>query len=164
MKKRLQHLLKLVPLQILLAGLVFLLSLFTVSLIIHEAVYEKEDAFDNEVIRFFAAHASPAVIKVMERITFFGSSTFLLPAYLVVIGWLIVKKELQYAVDIAVIGITSTAMMFGLKQFFHRHRPELPIIKGISGYSFPSGHALSSFIFCMILACSLSAKEHFQHR
>jgi len=42
-------------------------------------------------------------------------------------------------------------MMFGLKQFFHRHRPQLPIIKGISGYSFPSGHSLSSFVFCAIL-------------
>ena len=47
--------------------------------------------------------------------------------------------------------VKFTIVMFGLKHFFHRHRPPLPIIKGVSGYSFPSGHALSSFIFFSIL-------------
>jgi len=42
--------------------------------------------------------------------------------------------------------------MFGLKELFHRQRPDLPLIKSIaSTYSFPSGHALSSFIFCSIV-------------
>ena len=41
--------------------------------------------------------------------------------------------------------------MFALKTLFHRQRPDLPIIKGIYTYSFPSGHALSSFILFSIL-------------
>jgi undecaprenyl-diphosphatase len=41
-------------------------------------------------------------------------------------------------------------MMFALKDLFHRERPTLPIINGLSTYSFPSGHALSSFILCSI--------------
>lgn len=151
MQKRIQRLLKIAPLEVLITAIVFLLALFTFSLIVHEAVFEKEDAFDNSVIRYFSSHASPGFISLMEKITFFGSSSFLLPAYLVLIIWYIVKKNYPYAFDIAVIGITSTAMMFGLKQIFHRHRPELPIIKSISGYSFPSGHSLSSFIFSTIL-------------
>ncbi len=151
MEKKKQRLLKLVPLEILLAATVFLAALFAFSFIVHEAVLEKEDVFDNRVIQFFSAYTSPGLISLMEKITFFGSSTFLFPAYIIVIAYCIYKNKQQYAADIAVIAITSTAMMFALKQFFHRHRPPLPIIKGIAGYSFPSGHSLSSFIFCMIL-------------
>jgi membrane-associated phospholipid phosphatase len=151
MQKRETKLLKLVPLEIIILSLIFLLALFTFSLIIHEAVFEQEDVFDENVFLFFSTHSSQELIKIMERITFFGSTTFLFPAYVLLIGWLLFKKRFQYAVDIAVIAISSTAMMEVLKQLFHRHRPALPIIKGIGGYSFPSGHSLSSFIFCTIL-------------
>jgi membrane-associated phospholipid phosphatase len=128
-----------------------LLSLFTFSLIVHFAVFQQEDVFDNNAIRFFASHSSPALMNTMKRITFFGSSTFLFPAYILLVGWYISKKKFQYAADITIIAVSSTAMMFALKQFFHRHRPALPIIKALNSYSFPSGHALSSFIFCTIL-------------
>jgi len=151
MRKRVQQLLGLVTLEIMVTAIVFLLALFTFSFIVHEAVYEREDIFDARIIHFFSAHASPSFIEAMKFITFYGSTTFLLPAYIVLLVLLIFRKKFQYAIDIAVIGISSTGMMFGLKQFFHRHRPPLPIIKGVSGYSFPSGHALSSFIFFIIL-------------
>lgn len=135
----------------LLTGAAFLLSLLVFSLIVHEAVYEREDVFDQRVIHFFAAHSSAGFIAAMKVITFFGSSTFLLPAYILLIIRYLTKKNYQTAIEIAVIGISSTALMFALKQFFHRQRPQLPILQGIAGYSFPSGHALSSFIFCSIL-------------
>jgi membrane-associated phospholipid phosphatase len=151
MREKNQHLIKLVSLEFVIVSAVFLLCMFTFSFIVHEAVYEKEDIFDNNAIHFFSTHSSTGLIAVMKRVTFFGSTTFLFPAYIVVIAWYISKKKFQYAIDIAVIAISSTAMMFALKTFFHRHRPAMPIIKGITGYSFPSGHALSSFIFCTIL-------------
>ena len=151
MKEKLQNLLKRVPAEMLVIAAAFLLSLLVFSLIVHEAVYEREDVFDQSVIRFFSAHSSAGFIAAMKIITFFGSSTFLLPAYIVLIVRYIMAKNYQTAVEIAVIGISSTALMFGLKQFFQRQRPQLPILQGISGYSFPSGHALSSFIFCSIL-------------
>jgi undecaprenyl-diphosphatase len=103
------------------------------------------------VIRYFAVHATPQFIAAMKSITFLGSTSFLLPAYLVLILWLLFVRKPQQAFDIAVVAISSTAMMFALKEFFKRQRPALPIIKNVSGYSFPSGHSLSSFIFCTVL-------------
>jgi undecaprenyl-diphosphatase len=41
--------------------------------------------------------------------------------------------------------------MFGLKELFHRKRPDLPLVRTLDNFSFPSGHALSSFIFCSVL-------------
>jgi len=151
MKKTLQKWWGLVSLEILIIAIVFLLSLFTFSLIVHEAVYEREDVFDGRVIHFFATHSSPALVLFMENITFLGSTTFLLPAYLLLIGWLLLKKRKTNAIDITIIALSSTATMFALKEYFKRERPALPIIKGVSGYSFPSGHSLSSFIFCAVL-------------
>lgn len=151
MKKKTQRLLQLVSLEFFLIAVIFLLALFTFSIIVHEALFEHEDVFDANVIRYFSVHSSASLVAVMKKITFFGSTTFLFPAYILLIGWYIIKKKYNYATDIAVIAVSSTAMMFALKQFFHRHRPQLPILKGISGYSFPSGHSLSSFVFCTIL-------------
>lgn len=151
MKGRIRKIIQQVPAEIMVTGIVFLLALFALSFIIHEAVYKREDAFDNSVINFFTVNASPVLIKSMKRVTFFGSTTFLFPAYIVLIVRRITLKDYQTAVEIAVVALSSTAMMFMLKTFFHRQRPQLPIIRGISGYSFPSGHALSSFIFCAIL-------------
>ncbi|MEO6313690.1 MAG: phosphatase PAP2 family protein [Chitinophagaceae bacterium] len=151
MKKKVKTLLQLIPLEILVTSSLFLLSLFTFSFIVHEAVLEQEPVFDRKAILFFSTHASPLFIEAMKNVTVLGSSLFLLPAYTAVITWLLFKKKAQLAIDIAVIAVSSTAIMFALKAYFHRQRPELPIIKGISGYSFPSGHSLSSFIFCSIM-------------
>ena len=152
MKERLQHLLKRIPAEILALAIAFLVSLLVFSFIVHEAVYEREDVFDQSVTRFFAAHASPGFIAAMKIITFFGSSTFLLPAYIVVILRYILAKNYQTAIEIAVIGSSSTALMFALKQLFQRQRPQLPILQGISGYSFPSGHSMGSIACYGMLA------------
>ena len=151
MKNYWKHTLKQVSFKVLVVILLFLTSLFIFAYIAREAVYEHEDAFDESVIAYLSAHLTPATINVMRDFTFFGSSTFLLPAYLVLTGYFVFRKKLHYAIDIAIIALSSTGVMFVLKQVFHRHRPQLPIIKGITSYSFPSGHALSSFIFCSVL-------------
>jgi membrane-associated phospholipid phosphatase len=138
MKEKLQNLLKRVPAEILVIAIAFLLSLLVFSFIVHEAVYEHEEVFDQATIRFFAAHTSARFIAAMKIITFFGSTTFLLPANIVLIVRYITCKNYQTAIEIAVIGITSTTLMFGLKQVFH---------------------ALSSFVFCSILIYLLRKKQ-----
>jgi membrane-associated phospholipid phosphatase len=53
--------------------------------------------------------------------------------------------------NFGILGTTSTALLFSLKAVFQRKRPHLPIFKHVSGYSFPSGRALLSFILCSFL-------------
>lgn len=146
-----QDIVKQVSFKVLVVALLFLASLFIFAYIAREAVYEHEDTFDLNVIAFISSHLTPQMIRAMRDFTFFGSSMFLLPAYLSLVGYFMIRKKLHYAIDIAIISLSSTGLMLALKQVFHRHRPQLPIIKGITSYSFPSGHALSSFIFCSVL-------------
>ncbi len=135
-----------------LAILLFLTSLFIFIYIADENVLEKEIAFDTRVMAFVAAHTTALLKQIMLIITFFGSSQFLLPIYILLVLFFIIKKNKAYAVDIAIVAISSTAIMYLLKQLFKRHRPLLPVFETTDGYSFPSGHTFSSFIFCSILA------------
>ncbi|MEO6720572.1 MAG: phosphatase PAP2 family protein [Ferruginibacter sp.] len=126
-------------------------SLCIFAFLIHETFTEKEDVFDNTVVGFFAPFHSSGMIKTMKVFTFFGSSYFLLPAYIVLVIWFMLKQHRSYSINIAVMGVGSTLMVYILKLFFHRHRPEISLIH-LDTYSFPSGHTVSSFIFCTLLA------------
>jgi undecaprenyl-diphosphatase len=151
MNKRIQRLLEQVSLEVLVLAALFLGSLFIFAYIAHEAVYEQEDVFDARVHAYLLAHTTPLLIKIASGFTYLGSSLFLLPTYILLIGILIIFKKRRTALDISIVALSSFLMMQVLKQVFHRRRPDLPIIKNIHTYSFPSGHSLSSFIFCSIL-------------
>lgn len=146
-----KKILEVISLEVLLVSVLFIVSIFAFAFLAKGVVEGKEKKFDNSVFSFFDQFSTPHVISVMRVISFFGSIQFLIPAYIIMIGYFIMRKKYRNAVDVAIIGITSSALMFALKSIFHRQRPDLPIIKGIYTYSFPSGHALSSFIFCSIL-------------
>jgi undecaprenyl-diphosphatase len=151
MDKRSKWLLERVSLEVLVLAALFLGTLFLFAYIAHEAVFEQEDVFDTRVQAYLLAHTTPELIEVAKGFSFLGSSLFLLPTYIMLIGLLIIFQKKRYALDISIVALSSFLMMQLLKQVFHRKRPNLPIIKAIQTYSFPSGHALSSFIFCSIL-------------
>src|SRR5690349_8305122 len=140
MDKQSKWLLQQVSLKVLVIAALFLGSLFIFAYIAHEAVFEQEDVFDAHVHAYLLAHSTPALVSAAEDVTFLGSSLFLLPAYILLIGILIIFQKKRYALDIAIVAISSFLMMQVLKQVFHRKRPDLPIIKAIHTYSFPSGH------------------------
>lgn len=152
MQKEIKQLLTQISLKVLAVLLLLISCLLVFAYIADENVLENNKAFDEKVIAFVAAHSTPLLIQVMQIVTFFGSSYFLLPAYFVLIVFFLWKKEKAYATDITIIAVSSTAVMFLLKEIFKRHRPLLPVGKTLMSYSFPSGHSVSSFIFCSVLA------------
>ena len=140
-----------ISVRFLLVSLLFLAALFLFGFIADEIVLEKEDLFDSRVFHFFAQFATPGLTSVAHVITFFGSTKFFFPAYTLLIIYFLIKKKRSYAVDLASVGISSTLLMMVLKNTFQRERPSHPIFTALTNYSFPSGHALSSFIFCSVL-------------
>jgi membrane-associated phospholipid phosphatase len=137
--------------KLVLISLLFIAALFIFGYVADEVVLEKEDIFDSRVFHFLAQFATPAFIKVAHAITFFGSTYFFFPAYTLLVLYFLFRRKPAYALDIALVGVSSTLMMTFLKKIFHRQRPDHPIFKALTNYSFPSGHALSSFIFCSVL-------------
>ena len=151
MRQKINNLLKQVSLKVLAVTFFFIIALVLFAYIADEIVLENNSAFDLRVMNYVHTHETLQLVQIMKWVTFFGSSQFLLPAYILLIIFYVIKKNTAYAIDIAIISISSTAIMFLLKNIFKRHRPPMPIVKTIVGYSFPSGHSLSSFIFCSIL-------------
>ena len=120
--------------------------------IANETIHEKEDGFDINIIAFRVAHIGAGLVGVMKMITFFGSMKFLLVAYIILIIALLFKRKYSHSIVISIIPLGASGLSALFKELFYRTRPELPLITRLTDYSFPSGHAFSSFVFCSILA------------
>src|SRR5690349_16276364 len=125
-------------------NVLFFIALVAFVVLAYLATTGHEYAFDKSISDFFAPFATPGMVKVMERITFFGSSAFLFPAYAVLVGWLLLRKRFQVAIRIAVTAFMAYAITNGLKALLNRKRPGEPLIEALTTGSFPSGHTVSS--------------------
>lgn len=131
---------------------VFLAALAVFLFIAQEIVLENENSLDAAAFQKLARITNPGTTSVMTFITFFGSSYFLFPAYLLtILFFLFLKKNRRLSLDVTAIGVTSTVILFSLKAIFHRHRPLDPLVHNVAGFSFPSGHSFSSFTFFGLL-------------
>jgi undecaprenyl-diphosphatase len=137
---------KQLPVKFLLASVLFIMALVVFSLLAKFAVIDKNHVFDEKVFFFLKDHTGPEITRWMKAITFFGSTTFLFPAYITLISWLLFRGKKRWAFDISVVALSGELMKQILKNSFRRPRPDLPLLESLHSYSFPSGHALSSFI------------------
>ena len=81
-------------------------------------------------------------------ITFLGSHQFLIPANLLLLAYFIfIRKYSWFSIRVAVIALSSLALMLLLKSLFKRKRPLSPLLKAAKGLSFPSGHAITAVTF-----------------
>lgn len=99
---------------------------------------------------------SPKINTIAIDLTALGSAT-IVTLFLVVSSFLLIlNKQYQTALHLVVAGIGSAVLTSLLKGFFERPRPtELIHLVDVQGYSYPSGHSLSSaavyFTFAVIL-------------
>ena len=127
---------------------IFLAAMSIFLFIADEMVLENETGFDVAVFQKLEKITGPSMTSFMTGVTFFGSSYLLFPAYiLLILYFLLLKKNRKLSLDVLAIGITSTIILFSLKAIFRRHRPLDPLIQNVNGFSFPSGHSFSSFTF-----------------
>lgn len=137
--------------KIILVILLFIITFFAFVYIADVVVIDKDYAIDVYLQSFVEAHRSPAAKWFFNGITFLGSHFFLFPAYLILIAISFNKKRKREALNIAAVGLSSTAFLFLLKEIFKRHRPDNPLIHAVKGFSFPSGHSFASFTFYGII-------------
>jgi undecaprenyl-diphosphatase len=130
----------------------FLVSLFFFVYIIREVVLNNKQTLDTWGWNIVSPIRSPQMTSFMQAITYMGSWYFLIPAYLLLIGWFLLhRKRRSLSLDIFSIAVTSTIVMFTIKEIFKRDRPLQPLLHAVPGFSFPSGHSFSSFTFFGLL-------------
>jgi len=146
--KKLSEAIALVSLELLIVFIAFSIALSGIILIIREIFYRKEDKIDQMVFEFLRPYVSDMNTNIVQFFTFFGSQKFLVPAWLVfLIYYFFIRKNKWYFIKMLTISISTLLLMLGLKYFFNRPRPLIPLLKQVPGLSFPSGHAFMSFVF-----------------
>jgi undecaprenyl-diphosphatase len=140
-----------ITLRLILAVILFLATLTLFVGIADQIVLEHKNNFDQAVSGYIQSFTSAGMTKTMSVVTFFGSANFLFPAYLVLIAFYIIRKKSRIALDITMVGLSSTFILFLFKDIFRRHRPLDPLVSNVTGFSFPSGHSFSSFTFFGLL-------------
>lgn len=135
---------------------IFFLSLISVVYIIRNIFLLKKEDLDNKVFQFAEGYVNETNTAIMSFITFFGSHEFLIPANLLLIAYyLFFRKHKWYSIKVPAIALSSFMLMFGLKRFFGRERPENQLLEEATNFSFPSGHALMSVTFYGLIAYAL---------
>ncbi|MED0679856.1 phosphatase PAP2 family protein [Aneurinibacillus thermoaerophilus] len=113
-----------------------------------DELIEKElHTFDFQIIQWVQALITPRLTSVMKFFTFMGSVKAIVFLFLLLCLFMIWRKKAWEAIFLLLaIGGGAVFNLF-LKWMFHRERPTLHPLVQETGYSFPSGHSMGSFIF-----------------
>jgi membrane-associated phospholipid phosphatase len=108
--------------------------------------------FDMYLFEHIKAFTSDANTHIMVFFSFLASQYFLIAANaLLGLYFLVLRKDKWSCIRVVAISLSSYCVMSLLKLYFHRARPMHPVHNAASGYSFPSGHALSAMTFYGVL-------------
>lgn len=144
--------LTLLSIELIIILLLFIISFFLFVFIARRIFWQKKDEFDFAVFDFMKPLINELRTDTMELFTFMGTHTFLIPMNLLLIGYfLFIKPHRWYSITIPVVSLGGLSLMFILKNLFGRPRPDNPLLRTVSGLSFPSGHALLSVAFYGLL-------------
>ncbi|TDM13262.1 phosphatase PAP2 family protein [Macrococcus lamae] len=107
---------------------------------------------DNEVYEFIYSSESFITTSIMLGFTKMGEVWAMIVMSLIVICYLMLKRLKIDALFFALAMIVSGTLNPLLKNIFDRERPTLLRLIDITGFSFPSGHAMGSAAFFGSLA------------
>ncbi|MFF2482766.1 phosphatase PAP2 family protein [Paenibacillus sp. NPDC058071] len=143
MKKRAVPIVK----EALLAALILLLFTVAFGHLAGELSENELIYFDESVIRVVQGTITPQLTAVMKGFTFFGS-TFALCLFLLIAAVLMIWRKKRWEALMLAIAVGGGGLFnLLLKWIFQRERPNVNRLIEEAGYSFPSGHSMSSFIF-----------------
>ncbi len=136
---------------------VAVLSLFLLSKLASEMREGETLRFDLAVRSWVHQFASPGVTRAMTVISLLGYDILIVALVLAVAVFLYLGWR-HAAAWLAVSMGGALALDLALKYAFHRPRPQPFFAAAPHTYSFPSGHALSSFCFYGVLAGLIAAR------
>lgn len=147
-QKKYSGFLKLLSAELIITLLILLVAITLFAYSVNMVFIKKETHFDENMFQYISDHVRPFRTDVLLFISFLGKHTFLIPANIcLTLYYLYVRKNEKLTTRIAAIALSSLCLMFILKLTFQRQRPDIPLLEKVSGFSFPSGHALMSVAF-----------------
>ena len=120
---------------------------------VEERIFRESMIYLDEMISWFVySFRNPILTEVMKFITFLGSGYWLGTTAVLVIYYLILKNHRRTALLFGLSLVVCAGLNIGLKHFIDRPRPNLSPMIYEKTTSFPSGHAMNSFVFYFTLA------------
>ncbi len=107
-------------------------------------------SFDSAVYDVISGQISPIITYMMKLFTFLGSELALTALALLILLAGVLFKRGKYFKRCLFIGLNvggGALLVLILKNIVRRPRPNIMQLVEIGGYSFPSGHSMSSLIF-----------------
>ncbi len=142
----------------LLIGLgIAVLALFTFAWLAKEMREGDTQRLDTAARSWVHQFASPSVTRAMTAISMLGYGVLLIGLVLAIVIFLMLKWK-RAVIWLALTMAGALALELALKHAFHRLRPEPFFGPSPTSFSFPSGHALSSFCFYFVLAGLITAR------
>lgn len=108
-------------------------------------------AFDTVIREYLYSLRSEGLTEVFKIITFFGNRDTI--TVFCILFLLVPATRFAYGIPLSASMLIAVTIQYVLKVSFHRVRPDLTLhLINQGGYSFPSGHSFSAFIFyCMLI-------------
>lgn len=134
-------------------GLIVCLVSLKIFREIEERVFRESMIYLDEMISWFVySFRNPILTEVMKFITFLGSGYWLGTVAVLTISYLGYKNHKRTALLFGLSLVACVGLNMGLKHFIDRPRPNLSPMIYERTTSFPSGHAMNSFVFYFTLA------------
>jgi membrane-associated phospholipid phosphatase len=109
--------------------------------------------YDQTINAWVGHERRDAVTTLLRGATILGGSTGMGILVAIVAAILLIRKERASAIFVLVTAVGGAILNTGLKMIFARARPDMATAIAVARfYSFPSGHAMISFITCGALA------------
>ena len=125
---------------------VFTLSFLAFINLSSDIIRKVQWTLDNKLLTFFYTHRTPVLTTVMKSISMFGFEIPIVLGVAIFIVALIRKYRKEAFVFALVVGMAPVIDGI-LKRVIQRPRPPFFPLVSAGSYSFPSGHALTSFVF-----------------
>ena len=133
-------------------GVISSISLSVIFVHLSTEILETDTQFiDTSISNIVYSFRTPALTAIMTFISDLGAD-YMLIIMVIIIIIMIWKKHRQEAFLFIIITFMGVLINSTQKLFFQRPRPMIDPLIVESSYSFPSGHAMNSFVFFAVLS------------
>jgi undecaprenyl-diphosphatase len=130
------------------AAILTALPLFLFIKLAEDFLRSELTIFDNTIYSFLERFISRYLTHIMKTISYLGSPQILIVSSLVFLLVLQNYKFFKAYSGIILVNLAVSSTLNELfKVIFHRQRPDILQLVNAAGYSFPSGHSMTSLSF-----------------
>jgi undecaprenyl-diphosphatase len=138
-------------------------AIATFAALTHLVLGGRSTALDRAILLWMARVRTPSVTMVMVVVTALGSPRPFALLTLAFVAVLIARRDRWGIAHLVVAGLGAWILEYAIKRLLERARPtEVAHLVQVSGYSYPSGHALAGA--ALYLTMAIIAARHLRRR